>query len=96
MTPEERWEYIDRENARYAEQRRQGFIDYLIETEEFRNRIEAICRRQERRDEEQKRLHELMKKQWNEPHKESFREYANPELDARIDALLLRISHLCK
>jgi hypothetical protein len=59
VTIDERIERLEFLNAAYIEQRRKDWEEYLIRERDLHSHIEAIWRRQERRDEE-------LDKRWRE------------------------------
>jgi uncharacterized protein YlxW (UPF0749 family) len=66
VTIDERIDRLEFLNAAYIEQRRKDWEEYLVRERDLRSHIEAIWRRQERRDEE-------LDKRWRET-QDMFRE----------------------
>lgn len=82
MTIDERIERLEFLNAAYIEQRRKDWEEYLIRERELRSHIEAIWRRQERRDEE-------LDKRWRET-QDMIRD-TNRESGERVEKLVIAI-----
>jgi len=93
VTIDERIERLEFQNSAYVEQRRKDWEEYLIRERDMKSHIEAIWKRQERRDEE-------LDKRWRETQdmmaklsRETDERIANQgaKLDARIEKLVSAI-----
>ena len=89
MTIDERIERLEFQNAAYVEQRRKDWEEYLVRERDMKSHIEAIWKRQERRDEE-------LDKRWRETQDMMLAtdgriEKLNRETNERIEGLVIAI-----